>query len=798
MSFPLKDASRWPLRYVHGNVLVGSGPDRAALYRVNPISYPFLPDDAKEAWRSRLERLSFALETSFSLYRVARQYPAHEYAERATGMLDDEHGDHDAWTSYLEGHERYLAQHASFTVEVYLVVNLTPRSKSDNVLKFTDRWMPKKRLKRSEMDALIERERVLFQRATANVHLRRATTREIQWLLRRASCRGLGEPLIDDQWAPAAMLLDGGDLEPLETDVQRHANAPLLEENRCLVVDSEEGRSYQAMLALGAPPETGEFPDGTELFCWPLEAVSFPVDAVLHARYMSNKEARTLVTRRVLDADNALIDQVASAHGPLSFAAEENRFLARDLDAYLARPDRPPLLRCTRGLALGASSREELDRRVETLRHHFGQTALYRPLGLQAAMFLDHLPRADQGTVRDYEDVLTPIQFSALMPIGTHEAGGTGALLGRIGSRPVLHDVTAASRQGRPPSILMAGTLGSGKTIAAELLAIQAARRGSLVVDVDPKPDHHLEDVPELEGMVDVLALTGHEAYTGMLDPLVIAPESLREDLAYAYLLGLLPNHPPAWGTEIRRAIKQALVRSQPCCGYVLEALHGSENSDGRDAGAALAAWADSGVARLGFSDGRSGTMRRVTRPVTTIKAGGLTLPPPGEPREQYDAQERVAVATLKLVAAYAMRLVQGDRSRHKLVLFDEAWFLLDTQDGRRLLDRLNRMGRAENATLVLATQQIEDVGKIEALIGTRMMFGHETRLGAQRALELIGLDPNDRGLVERVQRYRRGMCLMRDVEGRIAEVQIELVYPHLLEVLDTTPGKRDDLRRAA
>jgi hypothetical protein len=32
---------------------------------------------------------------------------------------------------------------------------------------------------------------------------------------------------------------------------------------------------------------------------------------------------------------------------------------------------------------------------------------------------------------------------------------------------------------------LLAGTLGSGKTIAAELLAYRAERRGRLVVDVD-------------------------------------------------------------------------------------------------------------------------------------------------------------------------------------------------------------------------------------------------------------------------------------------------------------------------
>ena len=168
-------------------------------------------------------------------------------------------------------------------------------------------------------------------------------------------------------------------------------------------------------------------------------------------------------------------------------------------------------------------------------------------------------------------------------------------------------------------------------------------------------------------------------------------------------------------------------------------------------------------------------------------------------PRADYDQAERLGVATLKLIAAYAMRLVSGDRSVHKVVLFDEAWFLLASRDGRRLIDRLNRLGRAENATLILATQQLADIGEIENLIGTRFIFGQETVAEARRALQLLGLDPEDRALVERVRGYRRGRCLMRDIDDRVAELQIDPVYAHLLEILDTTPAAaREHVEAAA
>ena len=797
-----------PVRYVHQNILVGHGEARAALFRVATISYPFMAGADKREWLRRLARFAFSAEADFSLWRVNRAYPAERYVEQAQGMLDARNQDPEAWRSYLAGHEAHLRRLRSFVPEVYLAVSLElerPSQLGAGLLRGMDRarrrveellgvgGMPP--IAAAEIEALIAAEERAFLRAAGTLGVRRATTREVQWLLRRAACRGVSEPVLDEHWQPSAVMIESPEgrpaYEPLETDLVRHLNAPILEEDRALVIDAAEGRSFQAMLALGALPEESEFPGSAELLFAPLEAVDFPVDCVAHCRWLGNRDAVARVRRRIVDADNAFSEQLTSAHGPLSFRAEENRQVARELDAYLRSHERPPLLNTAISFAVGAPSREELERRVEALSHRFGTVSLYRPLGLQPALFLDHLPRADGGTVRDYADVLTIEQFGALMAIGTHVAGSErGVLIGRTvsgGLRPVKFDVTEASRTGRPPSMLLAGTLGSGKTIAAELLAFQAERRGSLVVDVDPKPDHNLEGLPELDGRVHVIELSGEDRYRGLLDPLAVAPEALREDLTSSYLTDLLPQAPPAWETQIRKAVRAAMQAQQPSCLRVLDTLTRSADQDARAAGDALSVWADSGIGRLAFGDGARARVY-AQRPVTTIKARGLSLPAPGVPRADHDQAERLGVATLKLIAAYAMRLVSGDRSVHKVVLFDEAWFLLASRDGRRLIDRLNRLGRAENATLILATQQLADVGEIENLIGTRLIFGQETVTEARRALELLGLDPDDRALVERVRGYRRGRCLMRDIDDRVAEVQIDPIYEHLLTILDTSP----------
>ena len=108
-------------------------------------------------------------------------------------------------------------------------------------------------------------------------------------------------------------------------DLERHANAPILECDRALLIDAEEGRGNQALLGVGALPEEAEFPGGGELLFTPLQALPFPVDAVLHARWLGDRDAVSRVRRRIVDADVAFSEQLASAHGPLSYAAEENR-----------------------------------------------------------------------------------------------------------------------------------------------------------------------------------------------------------------------------------------------------------------------------------------------------------------------------------------------------------------------------------------------------------------------------------------------------------------------------------------
>lgn len=395
--------------------------------------------------------------------------------------------------------------------------------------------------------------------------------------------------------------------------------------------------------------------------------------------------------------------------------------------------------------------------------------------------------------MRDYVQQLTVEQFGGMVATATRTVGsGRGPYLGYTPTGaplPVRFDATQAPRESRASAVLLIGTLGSGKTVAAQTIEYAAERRGSLVVDFDPKPDHGLHKLDELGDRVGVLELSGDPAQQGKLDPLAIGLEDLREELACSYLLELLPGPSSTWENAVSLAVKDTVREGSRSLSRVVEMLLTSDRAGARDAGEALEVIRDFGLARLGFGDGQTTGIEAV-KPVTTIRMPGLSLPEPSAARDTYTRAERVSVATLSLVAAYALQLISGDRSRHKVVGLDEIWFLLASPQGRQIINRLVRLGRAFNATLLLGTHRIGDLGDLADLIGVVLVFGQDSDEAASAALRFIGLEPT-RELVGLVRELRAGRCLMRDLSGRVGEVQVDLVYPHLLQAFQTTPGQQ-------
>jgi hypothetical protein len=806
---------RAPISFVYGNCVFASGLDDAwAAFSVSTYSYAWLSEDGKRARFMSLLAALEAVQADVQIIRVCRGWDA---AGHLREMEESESPHGRSRRRYLAEQSARLREIGASRPEVFLLVSLREpeRDLATYVSSAAERH-PREWLRglgrllsvgdrRLLSVAELERTRVRADEAHARladfIEVSPARGVELQWLVRRAFCRGLGEPEVEGLHEPRALIFErNGEatLAPLEGDVLRWMDGWVEHGGRALRIESELGCSLQSVLVLGALPEQAQFPGSrVELMFRPLEGLPFEVDASLNARYLPNELALRLARRRIQDADQILRAESDGEQG-VSDRGYQRTQEARDLLSYLQSSSRPPLLRATLSLALGAEDEEELERRVEACRRAYGEVRLHRPLGDQLELFWQHLP-GQRTRVAGYDDTLTPEQVAAMMPAATHEAGSRrGFYLGHTLSgsgRPVLFNLREGSESDRNTAILSVGALGSGKTTLDQKLKYEGFLLGARVIDCDPKGDHRFHELEEVAPHTECLTLRPDPALRGMLDPLRIAPEHLRQDAAVSFLRDLLPGRAEAaWETAVVGAVDRVLRRTEePTCLEVVRALR---EGDGVDAQVAktLEVYARSGLTQLGFADPEVRLAPVGARQVTYISIRDLPGPEPGARRSEYSQSERVGEQIVRLIAMLALHLMASERERLKVFSFDEGWRLLSDPIGRTLLSSLQRMGRSELAVPIISTQLVTDalVGErtsLENLLGATFAFGMRSEAEAGRALQLLGLDPEDRRMRAALLDFEAGRCLFRDHRGRVEAIQVDVVVPALLRAFSTTPA---------
>jgi hypothetical protein len=810
---------RAPLTFVYGHCIFARGLDDPwAAFRIESSSYAWCADSEKRARMLALVGAIEAVEADIQIVRVSRPWELDRYRRELLGEPQGRAGAAPSaqLQQFLDEQLRGLGEVGVARPLAFMIVSLREPERdlashlSQAIAQHPREWLGGLRrglsMRDSRMITVHELERVrvradeLHARLAGYLEVRPASGVELQWLVRRAFCRGLGEPVIDGLHEPRALLFERNGsalLAPLEGDILRWSDSFVEHRDRCLRIESELGSSWQALLVLGALPERTEFPGArAELMFAPPESLPFAVDLSLNARFLPNELALRIARRRIQDADQILRAESDGEQG-VSDRGYERTQEARDLLAYLQAPSRPPLLRATLTVAVGADSERELERRVEMCRRAYGEIRLHRPLGDQLELFVQHLP-AQRTRVAGYDDTLTTEQVAAMMPAATHAVGSrAGFYLGYTlsGSRqPVLFNLREGSDSDRNTAILCVGALGSGKTTLAQKLKLEGFLQGARVIDCDPKGDHRFHLLEQVAPHVESVTLRPDPALRGMLDPLRVAPPHLRQDAAISFLRDLLPlRADAAWETAVVGAVDRVLRRArEPTCAEVVQALSDGDATDVQVA-KALEVYARSGLTQLGFAEAGHALAPVGRSQVTYMPIRDLPAPQPGVPRSEYSQAERVGEQIVRLIAMFAMQLMGAERRRLKLFSFDEGWRLLGDPVGRTLLSSLQRMGRSELAVPIISTQLVNDalVGEhesIENLLGATFVFGMRSEAEAARALSLLGLDAADRRLRQSLLAYEAGRCLFRDHRGRVEAIQIDLVVPSLLRSLSTTP----------
>ena len=406
-----------PISFTYGNcVFAEDSTDVWAAFAIEVSSYQWLSEDGKRARMLALLGALEALEADVQILRVGSvpgagsgEYERGLEVEASTSPFSEPHTR--ARRSYVAHHAARLAALGETGPSLFVLVSLREpeRDVAGYVSKLAERGPADWRrslsavlsshasgvLKASEL----ERARVRADQAHARLAdflpVRQARGAELQWLVRRAFCRGLAEPHVDGLHEPRALLFErNGEavLAPLEGDVMRWCNSYVEHRRRSLRVESEQGTSWQAQLVLGALPDRCEFPGArAELMFAPPEELSFAIDLSLNARFLPNELALRITRRRVQDADQIVRAESDGEQG-VTDRGYARTHEARDLLTYLQASSRPPLMRASLVLAVAASNEQELERRVEMCRRAYGDIRLHRPLGDQLELFLQQLP----------------------------------------------------------------------------------------------------------------------------------------------------------------------------------------------------------------------------------------------------------------------------------------------------------------------------------------------------------------------------------------------------------------------
>jgi AAA-like domain len=813
--------------YTHmvNNVVFGATlHDAWAVYKMRNCSYPGLTLNRKIDVKDHLEGFAYRVSADFQVLRVSREWSVEQYLAGALRTMDSRRGHPELWRGYLEQHQHVLEGNNTARPESYLAVRL--RDANINLADSLSRSISEgwksvvrelaaylqlsdpKSLSAEQLHNLMRVESRTFERIWGYVDCERCSTNDLQWLVRRAYTRGLGEPLVEEQWAPQAIEFPDGDGPDRYTAsraemLRLHDSLIDTTNPRRLLVRSEMGDSYQAVLAIGTLPETTVFPGGeAELMFAPLEGLEFPVDMTFTASWIPNKSALKTAHRKKVDADNQYEEETHGHHGP-SPDSEERPQTARELEAHLTTNDRPPMLRGAITVTVAAPNPEVLEERVERVRSEFGRIRLYRAPARQYELFCSTLP-CQPFPVEDYREHLTIEQFAAMVPHAANRAGSeVGPYLGHTltGSRqPILLDLSEASQSSRPPTVLALATLGGGKSVFAQKVAYEAFLCGSRVVDLDPKGDHNLSHLPGVSAEFhEEIEIGTDPKYRGLLDPLRISPPDMMFDVTVSWLTDLLPSRKDDRVVAIQEAVKRVIAEHQrtsreiSCCN-VIDLLADSEDEAARGAARALRVHVDQGLAQLGFAP-LEGTpaMHVGHKQMMTLRVRNLR-PPRATERQEMTQEELVSLALLRLLAVFAMQVMSGNHQQHKVLLVEEAWFVQqETIVGVRLIEQLVRWGRSENATVIIVTHKVTDTKEFQNMIGAFYCFGLETDEEARNALMLLGLDPDDTAMRQQLLKYRRGRCIMRDYEGNIVQMQVHLANPGMLQILDTTPRREPE-----
>ncbi len=820
-----------PISYFANNLIFNIDKSCWAAYKFTGFNYDFLDDDLKISLLYKMARFLGGIMSEAKILIVPVEQDSKEQFRELVQNLNKEDSLYEQAKFHAAQTEEYLEQLKSAKGDAndyrsYILVKLADYDEADLVRSFKEGYqyfikdplnavnvfmkLDTRDILKSKMDKCIKLAEKWLYTQNQKIRLVELTTTETQWLIRRVAFRGLNKriPLFYEEkagrkeWTPKAEVQDVGNeqiIKPYTRDVINLFSGTIHLGNRMIKVDHDKNMvSYQTFLPLTNIPDSFDYP-GTE-WIYMLQQYNLQAEICIHISTVEYRVAQKKVQGKKQEI-NSQIEHIESAKADIPDELQEGKEYAGALEAEL-KDLKEPLLNTSVTICLAADNRDELERKVITVKNEYEDMnfVIERPLADQLKLFMQCIPSVG-CLVKEYVMPLTPLTLSSGVIGANHELGDkVGPYIGSTGieEKRVFLDIGQACLRDKSAATTFYGNLGVGKSFNANLLLVLNVLYGGYGLVFDPKAErsHWESDLKMLKGMITTVTLDSDAKNKGKLDPYNLYRDDVKmaDELAINVISELLKVSPTSVEyTAVLEAQRIMGERELPSMRLLADILGTFPDTDelcgtGRFLSRRLKLQADAGMAQLLFGDGSEDAISLDNR-LNILQIDNLKLPSPETPKDNYTAEETLSTVLMAVISNFAKKFAMVKRPVLKTILFDESWMLNKTVEGIKLYDFLSRMGRSLYTSVIFNGHSVLDLPSegIKNTISYKFCFQTTNDAEAARMCEYMGMDATIANK-ETLKNLRNGECLFQDLDGHVGVLRFDAVFQDLIDVFSTTP----------
>lgn len=824
-----------PIDYFTDNLVFNSDKSCWAIYKLSGYDFDFLSDEGKISMLHKLARVLSNIMSEAQILIVPTEQNIKEHFKGLKGKLKKEDVLCDAAIQQADKTEKYLEDTIKLNGAIndyltYFVIKLDENTDYEVITRLKDAYqyfvkspvnamnvfmnLDTKDILESKIEQYIKLAEKWFFAQNKRIHMEQIDIMETQWLIRRGAFRAAKTPQKEfygdnkkASWKPKSDKIDVDKetiIKPLKRDIVNLFSGRIIPKNRYLKVETDGNVSYQSFLVITNIPDVIDYP-GCE-WIYMLQEYNTQAEICIHIKVKEYRQGIKQLEKQKLEI-NSQMEHISGAYSEVPDDLLEGKDYADMMEAEI-KNSRSPILQTTVKICIAASSRDEMEKKVTTVKNAYEDMnfIIERPVADQVNLYMQFIPSV--GTIiKDFVMQITPLTLASGVIGATHALGDSvGPYIGTTGieKKHVFLEMGLACLLNKSASATFFGNLGVGKSFNADLLLYLNVLYGGFGLVFDPKGErsHWIDTMKVFNGLITLVTLSSEERYKGKLDPYNVYKDdlSLANELAINVLSELFKIVPTsdeytAILEAIRRIEEGDMLPSMLKIAFLLENFDKSDNLHDRAKMLArrIKLQKENGMGQLLIGDGTEEAISLENR-LNILQIQNLKLPGPETPKQDYTSEENLSTVLMMVLSHFAKKFALVKRPVFSIILFDESWALGKTAEGVKLFDYLSRMGRSLYTGCIFNGHSVLDIPTegIKNTISYKFCFQTTNDNEAKRMLEYMGLEDTQNNR-EELKNLGNAECLFQDLSGHVGKLKFDAVFQDIIEIFKTTPKTEED-----